>query len=133
MTDRRVAVLRKSYFFILSLIVLFATTIFLSSIGIDIGVIAALVIVVTIVLAFSFSNQDVTSSPFSRPQRNVFTEFEDICDDSNTKSFREIKEQLRIDISKLGWEKTRKEFMKDVRDGFGTQWFSENLFLENIF
>lgn len=132
MTDRGAPVEQKSYIRTVSLIILIAATIFLSSIGIDLGVIAVLLTVVFIVLSFGFSGLNITSSPYSKPKRNVFIEFEDINDDSNTKPFSEIKEQLRKDITEIGWEKIRKKFLNEVRNGFGTQWYSENLFLVNI-
>lgn len=132
MTNLGATVKKKKFIYSISLIILVAVGIFLGSTGNDFGVISVLLITVIIVLSVGFSGQNITSSPYSKPKRNVLTEFEDICDDSNTTPFSEFKEQLRKDITEKGWEKIRKKFLNDVRDGFGTQWYSENLFLVNI-
>ncbi len=123
---------RKSKLCYVVPVILLVVLFYFASIGIDFGAVAVLFFVVVIVLALGISGQNITSYPYSRPQRNVHIEFEIICDDSNTKSFSEIKEQLRKDIAEVGWQKVRKKFMNEVRDGFGTQWYSENLFLVKI-
>lgn len=95
----------------------------------DLGTVALFIALIPLVSLSCYGRKNIT---YAEAQRNVLTEFEDICDDSNTKSFSEIKEQLRKDIAEVGWEKIRKKFMNEVRNGFGTQWYSENLFLMKI-
>lgn len=132
MVDSEVEAEQRTKIFYVVLIILLIILYYLISIGFDFSVVIILIVVIIITLVLSFSGQNITSSPYSRPQLNVFTEFEDICDDSNTKSFSDIKKQLREDIAEIGWGKVRKKFMNEVRNGFGTQWYSENLFLVSI-
>ncbi len=77
------------------------------------------------------------------PEEQIFSEFkrtsmelvtmDGYLSEIDISQVEAIRLQLRQDIKESGWPEIRKKFIKSVSNAFGTQWYSENEFLLQLF